>query len=783
MTKKCALLKSVLAASMLAMGTAIAAWSQDPSAPTPVCDATGAQGAPMLVQVDGGFIVSWRDQRRGSCGYNCIYTDVYAQKFDLEGAMLWAENGRVVAAGPEHALVYPTQLGTGLVDDGAGGALVAWNDQLGVITQGYISNLTRDAEVAWGEPGVAIQGGDTAVTMPAGAGFSDEWGFAADSEGGVFAPLPAGGRIGRFDAMGRLRATWFEDPDIQYRVALVPALEPDGTDAVIAVWIKGNGYFVDSIVARKLVDPETFWPASPDTFDDLWGQVLLYDQTATFSAWRLTAVSDGAGGVIAAWVDNRSGSYRIRAQRVGADGNLPWGPQGVDVSDDITNANYWAFNLALAADGKGGALVAWNQPYDVPQVIKAQRLAADGTPQWAADGVVVANSTATYSPYLSGLVLATDGNAIVLYHNDSLDTGSRLIAQKLTAAQGEPLWQAGQVAYAGCFSTYYERARMVSDGHLGAVVAFAACDGNLYATRLADVVDEPRDLTGDGKADILLRNTATGYLYMWAMDGNLKTYYGISALPLKQQVVGIGDLSGDGNADILLRNTATGYLYMWEMNGNLKTYYGIGSLPLDREVVGLGDLTGDGMADILLRNTVTGYLYMWAMDGNLKAYYGISALPLNREVVGLADLTGDRKADILLRNTDTGDLYLWEMNGNLKTYYGIGTLPLNREVIGLADLTGDAKADILLRNTDTGYLYLWAMDGNLKTWYGISALPLNRKVVELGDLSGDGKADIVLRNTDTGYLYLWAMDGNLKTYYGIGPLALDREVQPVTAAE
>jgi hypothetical protein len=292
---------------------------------------------------------------------------------------------------------------------------------------------------------------------------------------------------------------------------------------------------------------------------------------------------------------------------------------------------------------------------------------------------------------------------------------------------------------------------------------------------------EPRDLTGDGKADLVLRNMDTGYVSMWAMDANVKTYLGISSLALNREVTAIGDLSGEGKADIVLRNMDTGYVFMWKMDGNLPTYHGISSLGLNKTIVGAGDLNGDGRADLVLRNKDNGYLFMWQMDGNLKTYIGISSLALKKEVVGIGDLTGDGKADIVLRNKDNGYLFMWQMDGNLKTYLGISSLPLTREVVGVADLTGDGKADLVLRNKDNNYLYMWAMDGNLKTYYGIGSLGPDRQVVQLSDLSGDGKADLVLRNTASGYMELWEMDGNLVTAKAIGPLALSREVQPSAA--
>jgi hypothetical protein len=149
------------------------------------------------------------------------------------------------------------------------------------------------------------------------------------------------------------------------------------------------------------------------------------------------------------------------------------------------NGSYWSVNLAIAADGEGGGVIAWNDPYH-PELhsVKAQRLDADGQVQWQAGGVLVASDGLTvYSPYLAALIRATDGNFIALYHSAGCQ---QLIAQKLGVAQGDPLWPGGSLVHEGCFSTYYERARMVSDGQAGAIVAYAACDGDIYAHRIEE---------------------------------------------------------------------------------------------------------------------------------------------------------------------------------------------------------------------------------------------------------------------------------------------------------
>ena len=479
------LVLTVLGAFTLGTSSVSAEWSQDPSARTPVCTADYAQYLPLLVAVEDGFVVSWSDRRREDA-----HIDVYAQQFDIDGEMLWSDNGRVIAEGPAGVLVDVVQANTGLARDGSGGALVAWNDHSQL--QGYMTRVSADGTVAWGVPGEPIQYPDTAVPVTEYFIFSNQWDFAADSEGGVFAPVTwFGGKrdiLGRFASDGRLRTQWFDDPSVEHgqtlTFPLVPVVEPDGRDAVVAVWIQGNGYFCGSVEARKLVDPETAWPSAPDVFDDVWGRVALFDPGTTFSAWRVAAVPDGTGGVIAAWLDNRTGTYRVYAQRVDGDGNVIWAAEGVDVSGDVASLN-WAERLKMAADGAGGAVIAWNNPFESPShTVRAQRLDENGNALWTSGGVVVAtDGLANSSPVVEAVIRSTDGNFITLYYSA---LNGQLIAQKIEPAQGEPLWQTGRVVYDGCFSTYYERARMVSDGRGGAIVAFAPCDGNIYAHRLEE---------------------------------------------------------------------------------------------------------------------------------------------------------------------------------------------------------------------------------------------------------------------------------------------------------
>ncbi|MFD8691785.1 FG-GAP-like repeat-containing protein [Streptomyces sp. NPDC059651] len=140
-----------------------------------------------------------------------------------------------------------------------------------------------------------------------------------------------------------------------------------------------------------------------------------------------------------------------------------------------------------------------------------------------------------------------------------------------------------------------------------------------------DVLTSPGDLNGDGRADLLARQTTTGdmYLFPGAAGGkfapkariytNWKTY---------ARITGVGDITGDGRADLLCHDRKGG-LWRYDGLGNGKfaprvpVFSGWGSSY--NAMVGVGDLSGDGKNDIVVRDTA-GKLYR--NNGNGKGSFG-----------------------------------------------------------------------------------------------------------------------------------------------------------------
>jgi hypothetical protein len=111
--------------------------------------------------------------------------------------------------------------------------------------------------------------------------------------------------------------------------------------------------------------------------------------TASLSQYTPTIVSDGAGGAIVTWSDQRGASANgdIYAQRVNAAGASQWAANGVAL---CTAAHDQAVPT-IVSDGGGGAIVTWHD-YRAGSPngdIYAQRVNAAGVPQWTANGVAL----------------------------------------------------------------------------------------------------------------------------------------------------------------------------------------------------------------------------------------------------------------------------------------------------------------------------------------------------------------------------------------------------------
>lgn len=226
------------------------------------------------------------------------------------------------------------------------------------------------------------------------------------------------------------------------------------------------------------------------------------------------------------------------------------------------------------------------------------------------------------------------------------------------------------------------------------------------------------DFSGDWNTDILARVPATGELRMYPGTGRGGRLPGVSigngwnGFSLLETP---GDFNGDGPLDVLARETATGYLWLYRGNGTG------GFLPRVRvgngwnifsAIVGPGDFNGDQRVDILARERATGYLWLYRGNGTggflPRLHVGAGWNTFN-SLVGPGDFNSDGTADILARETATGHLWLYRGNG------AGGWLPRTRvghgwnvmtAVVSPGDFNGDRRPDLLARD-GSGVLWLY----------------------------------------------------------------------------
>ncbi|KJU82527.1 FG-GAP repeat-containing protein, partial [Candidatus Magnetobacterium bavaricum] len=181
------------------------------------------------------------------------------------------------------------------------------------------------------------------------------------------------------------------------------------------------------------------------------------------------------------------------------------------------------------------------------------------------------------------------------------------------------------------------------------------------------------DFDGDGKDDILWQDD-NGDVVMWLMNGSdIATNVvvkGAEKLESKYLFRGIGDFNGDGKADVLWQDTATGDVIIWFMDGATATSKEFvpkaKALPVVYQIRGVGDFNGDGKADIVLQDitkTDRG-VHVWLMNGlNITSDTTVVvAKPGTWQLKDIGDYNGDGKYDMLWQDTN-GDVAVWAMNG------------------------------------------------------------------------------------------------------------------------
>ncbi|MGG5257990.1 SpoIID/LytB domain-containing protein [Phycicoccus avicenniae] len=232
----------------------------------------------------------------------------------------------------------------------------------------------------------------------------------------------------------------------------------------------------------------------------------------------------------------------------------------------------------------------------------------------------------------------------------------------------------------------------------------------------------PRDVTGDGRADLLAVESSGGALRVYPSNGTggwkapIVQGSGFTAFP---KVLTAGTWDAGPVSDLLLQDTS-GRLFLrpGTGTGTFGTARQIGSgWTVHNLVVPVGDWDGDGATDLLARRASDGRLFLYRGNGTGGFVPGTGSeigtgWNIFDAVLSPGDLDGDGAPDLLAR-TPAGVTYLYRGNGA-----GGWKLPRSTVATGwqrytaltaIGDFTGDGRNDVLGRTADGR---LWVLPGN-----------------------------------------------------------------------
>ncbi len=300
-------------------------------------------------------------------------------------------------------------------------------------------------------------------------------------------------------------------------------------------------------------------------------------------------------------------------------------------------------------------------------------------------------------------------------------------------------------------------------------------------------VPNPPDFDGDGKQDLLWRNSSTGQVGLWLMNGpSPKATVVLGSPLLSWKIINTGDFDGDGESDILWQFVNSSQYGVWFMDGTRIAGIQNFSLPsYAGQICCASDFDGDGLTDLVTFNRIAGKIYFWKNYGSLQfvqqTSYAVSSasgwLP-----VGATELSGPSASmAVIWRNANTGEVAAWFMSGfNWSSAASFGNPGTAVQLCGFGDFSGDGKKDLLLFNTFNNVVGYWRTNGAQVP----SSVPLARASgswVPVGaeDLSGSGNADIIWRQTSTGALGAWEVNGSaISTAIGSLLVGQNWQLQP-----
>jgi hypothetical protein len=339
----------------------------------------------------GGAIFVWNDYKPF---YKALHEDILRiKKFDAGGRSLWGSEGIPITASTSYHELTEDEIAAGIkgtyarswptysgqftaVNDGAGGAIVIWEEEITSKSERVFAQRFNDRGDAVWPDRLTVAGEGFLCAESDGAGGAIVW----TPEGTVYSGI---GTVGtplmvNISGDGEILSSRSYDSSATYL--------NDGLGGFIRIRIEEDPPSGPPWDRRT-----TLYVQRQDTAGKaLWPEVRVIDPGEKEQFADLEYIADGTGGVIIVWQLQRDSVPigGIMAQRVDTDGTLCWREEGIPVFGG-SRIRYQGI-AGVLGDGSGGVTViaALGTGALSGDMVYAQKLDAGGNRLWG-DGVMI----------------------------------------------------------------------------------------------------------------------------------------------------------------------------------------------------------------------------------------------------------------------------------------------------------------------------------------------------------------------------------------------------------
>ena len=287
----------------------------------------------------GGAILTWQDYRS-----NTGNSQIYAQRVNSSGAILWTANGVGVCT---HAA--PAR-GPKLINDGSGGAFITWADHRAGNYDIYTQRISASGAPMYTTNGVAT------CTTPTTDQIKPD--ICSDGAGGVIVVWTDFRSTTSYDIWAQrqgpsLGIIWAVNGVVMNNNVAYDQTDPkivsDGLGGALISWTDYvTGTTADIYAQHVNTNGTLLW--------DVNGKIIC---TAAGDQIKSQLVSDGNSGAYITWEDHRNiltgDSSDVYAQRISSDGTINWTANGFV----ICNYANKQMNPMIVSNGNLGAIVVW----------------------------------------------------------------------------------------------------------------------------------------------------------------------------------------------------------------------------------------------------------------------------------------------------------------------------------------------------------------------------------------------------------------------------------------